>query len=85
MLQSLVFTLDVHAGRTQKEIIKWVKRIVDLSKKSFLDLKKELEKLQKDTDQTHKKGETSFETELAELVATYLKIYKREGYAEVHK
>jgi len=50
-----------------------------------LDLKKELEKLQKDTDQTHKKGETSFETELAELVATYLKIYKREGYAEVHK
>lgn len=50
MLQSLVFTLDVHAGRTQKEIIQWIRKVIDLSKLSFKDLQSEHQRLINDTN-----------------------------------
>lgn len=48
MIQSLVFTLDVHAGRTQKDIIKWIKHIIYLNKNANVEfLQNELDKIKK--------------------------------------
>lgn len=42
MIQSCVFILDIHTGRSQKEIIDWIKQIKKLSKLSILELKNTL-------------------------------------------
>lgn len=51
MIQSSVFTLDVHAGRSQKDIIKWMKRIIDLSKFDYKQLNEEYCNIMKDINE----------------------------------
>jgi midasin (ATPase involved in ribosome maturation) len=98
MIQSSVFILDVHAGRTQSEIIDWIKRIKNLSKVNIKQLKQILvdmeavEAIDPNENNDHQKQKvsnlkyklSSTDMELASSIHNLINIYKRSGYKELH-
>lgn len=71
----------MHAGRTQKEIINWIRNIERISSLSYKELKSEYNKLK---NPNSNQVENSTNEELASSIKNLLGNYKRAGLKELH-